>query len=309
MTGVLWHPQPMAILGQGIDLLMEVGVCRRIEGASCPFEGAEVPTLVDLVPQLQPAIGKTVIIELGYNEPAADFSQEVDDAMHVLFRAGVSRVLWVNMREAEGQYPAMNAELLAAAERYPQLTVVDWTTYAAGHPEWFQNDGLHLLESGGEGLATLLHDALERLVLTPASPQPLFPGPPLPTGSDLPAARVGHRYGDQLLASRGMTPYSWRVTSGPLPPGLHLLADGTLRGVPRRGGRFPLAFRVTDALGQVATERATLIIASRSGAAPDMSQPNIWTRRESNPANMLPRRASRIPCSAGWVSLFGISCC
>jgi Putative Ig domain len=262
MTGVLWHAKPMAILGQGIDLLMEVGVCRRIEGVSCPFEGAEVPTLVDLVPQLQPDIGKIVIVEMGYNEPAGDFAQEIDDTMQVLFQVGVSRVLWVNMREAEGQYPAMNAELLAAARRYPQLTVIDWNTYAAGHPEWFQNDGLHLLESGGEGLATVLHDALERLVLRPASPQGLFPGPPVLTGTDLPSARVGHRYSDQLVASRGMTPYRWQVTSGPLPPGLHLLADGTLSGAPRRAGRFPLAFRVTDALGQVATEHARLVIAA-----------------------------------------------
>ena len=267
MTGVLWHAKPMAILGQGIDLLMEVGVCRRIEGVSCPYEGAEVPTLVDLVPQLQPDIGKTVIVEMGYNEPAGGFAQKIDDAMHVLVQAGVSRVLWVNMREAEGQYSAMNAELLAAATRYPQLTVIDWNTYAAGHPEWFQNDGLHLLESGGGGLATLLHDALERLILTAAPPQSLFPGPPVVTSTDLPFARVGHRYSDQFVASRGMTPYRWQITSGPLPPGLHLLADGTLSGVPRRAGRHPLAFRVSDALGQVATEHATLVIeAKRRGS-------------------------------------------
>jgi hypothetical protein len=197
MSAVDWNATPTAILEQGIDLQMQVGICRRVEGVSCPFDGGEVPTLVDLVPDLGSSIAQTVIVEVGYNDPADVFPQEVDDAMQVLFRAGVTRVLWVNMREAQGQYPAMNAELLAAAGRYPQLTVIDWNAYSVDHPEWFQTDGMHLLEAGGEGMATLLHNALMQLVLTPPPPLPLYPAP----GSSGPAARVA--CGDLPHRTRG----------------------------------------------------------------------------------------------------------
>jgi hypothetical protein len=269
MSGVDWNETPSATLRQGLDVQMEVGICRRVEGESCPFDGGEVPTLVDLVPELGSSIAKTVIVEVGYNDPADAFAGEVDDALQALFRAGVTRVLWVNMREAQGQYPAMNSDLVAAAERYPQVTVIDWNAYSKDHPDWFQTDGMHLLESGGEGLATLLHDAVTQLVLTPAPPVPLFPvpapvAPPLVLpASVLPVARVGTYYAARLVAAGGTAPYRWRVTSGPLPPGLHLLADGTLIGTPRRAGRLALTFRATDALGQIATRRAVLAVAAR----------------------------------------------
>lgn len=268
MSAVDWNATPSAILEQGIDLQMQVGICRRVEGVSCPFDGGEVPTLVDLVPELGSSIAQTVIVEVGYNDPADVFPQEVDDAMHVLLRAGVTRVLWVTMREAQGQYPAMNAELLAAAGRYPQLTVIDWNAYSVDHPEWFQTDGMHLVEAGGEGMATLLHNALEQLVLTPAPPLPLFPAPAPPVPPlVLPAAvfragRVGRPYAARLVATGGSAPYRWRVTSGPLPRGLHLLANGRLTGTPRRLGRFALTFRATDALGQAASQQARLVIAA-----------------------------------------------
>jgi hypothetical protein len=270
MSGVDWNETPSATLRQGLDVQMEVGICRRVEGTSCPFDGGEVPTLVDLVPELGSSIAKTVIVEVGYNDPADVFAGEVDDALQLLFRAGVTRVLWVNMREAEGQYPAMNGELLAAAERYPQVTVIDWNAYSNGHPDWFQTDGMHLLESGGEGLATLLHDAITQLVLTAAPPVPLFPvpapaAPPFVlAASVLPGARVGTYYAARLVAAGGTAPYRWRLTSGPLPRGLHLLADGTLTGTPRRAGRLALTFSATDALGQIATRPVVLAVAPRS---------------------------------------------
>jgi hypothetical protein len=270
MTGIAWHPPALAILNQGVDLQMEVGVCRRIEGVSCPFEGGEVPTLVELVPQLGSSIAKTVVVEVGYNDPSGVFAAEVEDAMHVLLQAGVTRVLWVNMREAEGQYPAMNQSLVSAAERYPQLTVIDWNGYSTHHDAWFQNDGMHLLEAGGDGLATLLHAALQHLVLSSAPPEPVFPPsavePLAVPPTLLPAARVGQSYAARLVATGGLGPYRWRVLSGPLPQGMHLLADGRLIGIPRRVSRVTVTVRATDAAGGTATRSLSLVI-SRSRTA------------------------------------------
>ncbi|MDQ1494866.1 MAG: hypothetical protein QOG69_1349, partial [Actinomycetota bacterium] len=213
LTAVQWNTTPMAILGQGFDLQMEIGVCRRIEGQSCPFEGGEVPTLIDLVPQLGSSIAPTVIVEVGSNDPQDVFAQEVEDAMHVLLHYGVTRVLWVNFHEVQGQYPAMNQALVAAAQRYPELSVVDWNGAAANHPEWFQTDGIHLVESGAEAMATLLHNALLGVGGEPPPP----PDPPLVLpATPLPAARAGRAYAAQLVAKGGAAPYRWQVTSGPL---------------------------------------------------------------------------------------------
>jgi hypothetical protein len=263
LTAVQWNTTPMTILGQGFNLQMEIGVCRRIEGESCPFEGGEVPTLVQLVPQLGSSIAQTVIVEVGSNDPQDVFAQEVEDAMQVLLHYGVTRVLWMNFHEVQGQYPAMNQALVAAAQRYPQLSVVDWNAAAQGHPEWFQTDGIHLVESGAEAMATLLHNAL--LGVGGAVPPPPPPDPPLVLPvTPLPAARAGRAYAARLVAKGGTAPYRWQVTSGPLPRGLRLLANGRITGTPKRPGRSRFTFRAIDADGQSATRAATLVIAPRA---------------------------------------------
>jgi len=44
-----------------------------------------------------------------------------------------------------------------AGRRDPaQVKVLDWVSYSAGHPSWFQPDGLHLTFSGAKAFARLL---------------------------------------------------------------------------------------------------------------------------------------------------------
>ena len=38
--------------------------------------------------------------------------------------------------------------------------MIDWNVYSRSHPEWFQNDGLHLLAPGSEAMAVLIHQQL-----------------------------------------------------------------------------------------------------------------------------------------------------
>lgn len=143
----------------------------------------------------------------------------------------------------------MNETLAQVASRYPQVTIVDWNGYSAGHYSWFQSDGEHLLYDGATALATELHEALEKA-----------PAPPLLVHDSLPAAVVGHLYGARLAATGGVAPYRWRITSGPLPRGLHLLADGVLYGRPRRSTRLRLVVRVTDSFGTAASGRLGLAL-------------------------------------------------
>jgi hypothetical protein len=174
MTGVLWYPTPLSILQQGLNIRMEVAVCRRLTELSCPFEGAQAPTLVDLAAARGRELGPTVVVVMGYNDSAQRWAASVEKSVGVLLRAGVRRILWATLRAVRHPYVRMNDTLAAASRRHAELTIIDWNVYSRSHPDWFQNDGLHLTPDGGAALATFLHEAIVRAVTTP--PPPTQPG-------------------------------------------------------------------------------------------------------------------------------------
>ena len=201
LTAVEWNATPLSILEQGLDLQLDIGVCRTLEGVSCPFEGGNVPTLLDVVNTLGSRLGATVLVEVGYNDPANEFAQRVEDAIDALLAAGVQRILWANMREWQQQYIGMNQILAAAAARHPQLTVIDWEGYSHDHYSWFQGDGIHLVYDGAVAMATLFNAAIKQ-ALAPAQQQPHPPPVEALTiaGSPLPVAHVGRPYSARLAA-------------------------------------------------------------------------------------------------------------
>lgn len=61
---------------------------------------------------------------------------------------------------------------------------------------------------------------------------------------------VGAPYKSSLVASGGVPPYSFAITSGSLPPGLTLNpATGAISGTPTSGGTFPFTAAVVDSTG------------------------------------------------------------
>lgn len=273
LTAVIWNQEPLAILQRGFETDLEVGVCRRLTGTSCPYEGARVPTLVDVVHALGPRIGPTVLVEVGYDDYPETFAQSVEEAITALLDAGAKRILWANMREWQPQYLPMNAVLVAAAARHPEVTIIDWNAYSQDHYSWFQGDGVHLAYDGAIAMATLFHTALVESLLPPLVARP----------TRLPVALVGRPYSAQLAAQGGTTPYAWRLTSGPLPRGLRLLADGRLIGTPRRAATLELVFRVTDALGQTAVMQTSLVIRRDTGSPERTRATNSVPPRSASP--------------------------
>jgi hypothetical protein len=250
----------LATLSQGIDLNLQIASCRRVEQDSCPDAqtGVRPPNVVQLVQTLGSTLGPTVIVAVGYNDFEQNYAGNIEDALTELEQAGVKNVLWPTLRAAEHPYLTMNDDIRAAAEAHPEVTVVDWNLYSRSHPDWFQPDGIHLLASGTEAMATLLHTALVGLGIPIAAPT----APVRILTSALPDATDGSRYVARLTAVGGKPPYRWSVVTS-FPRGLTLGAAGRVAGVPSgRPGTFVVRVRVTDATGRTVTRRVSLRIRS-----------------------------------------------
>ena len=249
MTSVLWHTENVAILDDGVDLAMEVAVCRRLSGASCVFEGAAPPTLLDLLPSLS-NLGSTVVVEMGYNDFPSTFHASVEETIAQLTARGVTRIVWPTLNVSKPEFAEMNRVLVEEMLAHPQLSLVDWDAYSEGHGDWFQTDNLHLMPAGGTGIATLVHNAL-------ASPLELPAQPALPTG------RLRAAYTAALAGPAGG---SWRLLAGSLPPGVHLGSDGSLSGRPAQAGTYAADLIFTSADFQLGHRHVEIRIAPAPAA-------------------------------------------
>ena len=67
--------------------------------------------------------------------------------------------------------------------------------------------------------------------------------------SSLPNGRVGEPYTQGLSATGGVSPYTWNLIGGSLPPGLSLNSAGQISGTPTTAGGFNFTVRAADASG------------------------------------------------------------
>lgn len=80
------------------------------------------------------------------------------------------------------------------------------------------------------------------------------------TPTALPTATAGSAYSATLTATGGVAPYRFVLTSGTLPAGLSLSADGIVSGTPTAAGSFAVTVNATDANGQAGTANLTLTV-------------------------------------------------
>lgn len=242
-------PSARALLGRGIDLDLEVEPCRRLETESCP---PRPPTVLDLIHQLGSGLGPAVVLAVGYNDPEDLYASELDDVLDAFAAAKVKQVFVLTLRAVRHPYLTMNDAIRAEAAKRADVSIIDWNLYSRSHPEWFQDDGLHLTSSGAMAMATLVNKQLLAAGVA-------VPGPRVSTAS-LPAAVGGRPYAARLRAVSGTAPYRWSLL-GRLPLGLHLQPSGALDGTPRRtdvNGVYTFVVRVVDAENQVGTRKLLL---------------------------------------------------
>jgi hypothetical protein len=238
-TGMSWHDDAIAVMQKKLGVYWDVAICRTIDGTSCPFDGERAPTLLQVV-AARGVVPATVVVEVGYNDPAGAFSAEVDRAMSALVAAGAKHVLWLTFRESRAPYPTLNTLLEQAAARWPQLVLVGWNAASASHSSWFQTDDVHLTPEGGVAMAHLTHAAVMQIV------------DPLRVRTTPLRLQPARSYVMRLHAQGGTPPYRWRVAGGRPPRGFHLLANGTLVTATAPGAQATVMVSVSDADGTTA---------------------------------------------------------
>jgi hypothetical protein len=85
-------------------------------------------------------------------------------------------------------------------------------------------------------------------------------GPTITTPATLPNGEATAPYSQSLAASGGTPPYTWTVTSGPLPAGLSLNPGGVISGVPTTAGGFAFTVQVADSVNRKATQNFLLTV-------------------------------------------------
>jgi len=260
-TAMAYDPDAKRTLGRGIDLRLEVAACRRLGDTSCPYDGVRPPNVIDRATALGSEMGSVVVVNVGYNDFEANYADNIEQALAVFRKAGVEHVVWLTLRAERQSYLSMNAMITAAAQKHPEMTVVDWNAQARNNPAWLQPDGIHLTPLGAEGMAALVNDALVQLGV---APKPL--APPARkllaiTSRSLPLGHLGRVYAARLQAVGGTAPYRWLRSGGSIAPGVRLTTSGRLTGVPKRTGSYRLRAKVVDRAGAVRVRQVLLRIA------------------------------------------------
>ena len=106
---------PGTILGEGVNLDLELAPCRRVGQDSCPFEGVRPPNVIQYVQSKGIALGQTVVVVVGYNDFEDAYATNIEDALTALQKAGVTHVLWATLRAVHlllvGREPGAEAPL------------------------------------------------------------------------------------------------------------------------------------------------------------------------------------------------------
>jgi hypothetical protein len=149
-------PEARELLGDGVDLHLELSPCRKLVPAGCAYMGTRPPSVLDIVTSSTLAqLGNIVIVAVGYNDPANNYETDMAQVANALVDRGVGHLIWVTLREQKDDYRQINETIRKQAPRWPELRIADWEAWSRGK-DWFNPDGLHLNAAGALGLATLL---------------------------------------------------------------------------------------------------------------------------------------------------------
>ena len=149
-------PDARELLGDGIDLRLELTPCRKLVPIGCAYMGSRPPSVLDIVKSSTLAqLGNIVVVAVGYNDPENNYETDMAQVVNALVDRGVGHIVWLTLREQTDDYRKINRTIAAQAPRWPELRVADWEAASRGK-DWFNPDELHLNADGAIGMATLI---------------------------------------------------------------------------------------------------------------------------------------------------------
>jgi hypothetical protein len=153
-----------------LEPLAKIGYLANARG--CRFW----PEGLALIRQLrkQDKLPKLVVVALGSNGSVT--RANIHDALDLV---GKKRMLGLVTPRESGGGSSSDADIVRSeAKKHKNRTVLlDWVKYSAGHPAWFQPDGLHLTFAGADAFARLLKRPLKHLPPPPNAHQVPLPTP------------------------------------------------------------------------------------------------------------------------------------
>ncbi|HEV2637129.1 MAG TPA: putative Ig domain-containing protein [Actinocrinis sp.] len=150
---------------------------------------------------------------------------------------------------------------VSAGSLPPGLTLNSATGLLSGTPSSAGSYSFTVKVVDGSGLS----DTQPVTLAIIAGPTLTFPAPPTGWTHTV--------YLDTLTETGGTSPFAWSVSSGSLPPGIMLSADGNLTGTPTATGTFTFTVKVTDADNQSATQATSLTVSP--GVSTTFSAPAV----------------------------------
>jgi hypothetical protein len=161
VAGVLTYvKEARQYLGRGLDLRLDLRVCRRLVADSCWYMGEQPSTALAVVQAAAPgALGDILVVDVGYNDPPEEYGTDMEQFVQAVVAKGIHHLIWVTMREATDGYRSINGAIRVEAARWPLVRVADWNRASSGK-DWFNPDGLHLNAGGALGLAKMLRPAV-----------------------------------------------------------------------------------------------------------------------------------------------------
>jgi lysophospholipase L1-like esterase len=110
-----------------------------------------------------PSVAPNIVVALGTNDGAvpAPFGPQIDQYMSYINSLHKPvHVYWVNVSLVSNPgYAAVNEAIALAQTRYSNLSVIDWATWADGHP-WDLYDGVHPNTEGQAVRAAMIASAI-----------------------------------------------------------------------------------------------------------------------------------------------------
>ncbi len=94
-------------------------------------------------------------------------------------------------------------------------------------------------------------------------------------------------YSYQLVATGGLAPYTWSVTSGSPPPGITLASNGLLSGTASTAGTYTFSVKATDSAGNNSSPAALSLTINTSAGTPNITSPGQFNGTLNTPFNVL----------------------